>query len=288
MFHDPDGTSTPLLGGSAANICFHSARLGAESLLVSRVGNDKQGRLAIDKIAALGVTSTGITVDPRRPTGQVDIRMVDGEPEFQVREGVAWDHIQADAQLLTRMFELDVLCFGTLAQRTSSARDTWNALSRRISAHGAPRLGPGSNSTRHRRPALFVDLNLRPPFNLPQTILDTIRFADLIKLNDAELAWIVTTFGTKAPIEFLFSHSSAKWVALTHGRNGASLVGRTVRMHVPGVPVQGGDPVGAGDSFLANFAVEMSTGSSLHRCLERANRYASWVASQRGAMPDGR
>ena len=44
----PDG---PRLGGAAANLAYHLARLGRPAQLVSRVGNDELGRRAVSELS---------------------------------------------------------------------------------------------------------------------------------------------------------------------------------------------------------------------------------------------
>src|SRR6188508_2830171 len=75
------------MGGAPANFAYHARALGADARVVSRVGND-----------AIGLSSECVSVDPTHPTGTVTVElMADGQPHYVIHEGVAWDHLVADA-----------------------------------------------------------------------------------------------------------------------------------------------------------------------------------------------
>jgi sugar/nucleoside kinase (ribokinase family) len=60
-----------LLGGAPANFAYHALALGAEALMVSRVGNDALGREILDRLSGLGLRTDGIRTDSFAPTGTV-------------------------------------------------------------------------------------------------------------------------------------------------------------------------------------------------------------------------
>src|SRR5690606_9803121 len=109
-------------GGSAANVAYHAALLGAESWLVSAVGNDALGRRATSMLAASGVNVSGVAVDDKAATGKVRVTFTEGEPHFSIEEGVAWDKIDPSPAIVTAIRSADVFCFSTLAQRTPLMR----------------------------------------------------------------------------------------------------------------------------------------------------------------------
>ncbi|MEZ6109270.1 MAG: PfkB family carbohydrate kinase [Pirellulaceae bacterium] len=117
----PDG---PRLGGAPANFACHAAALGAESWLVSAVGNDERGAAAIAQFGELGLQTDAIFVDSEHPTGTVDVTVdSQGVASFQFAENCAWDHLP---MLTTSMPSptRPALCFGTLGQRGSESRAT--------------------------------------------------------------------------------------------------------------------------------------------------------------------
>ena len=66
----PDG---PRLGGAPANVAYHLGVLGRPVALISRVGDDDDGRTALAALAARGVDVAPVAVDRERPTGSVEV-----------------------------------------------------------------------------------------------------------------------------------------------------------------------------------------------------------------------
>src|SRR5688500_19538552 len=92
----PDGKQ---LGGAPANFAYHASALGAEARIVSRVGDDVNGREVIRCLEQLGVRTACIEVDPTAPTGTVSVQVArDGQPQFTIHESVAWDRIIGEAK----------------------------------------------------------------------------------------------------------------------------------------------------------------------------------------------
>lgn len=261
----PDG---PRLGGAAANVAFHAAALGARALLVSRVGDDALGRSATAELAASGVDVRFVSVDAERPTGTVRVELVEGEPRFTLGEQAAWDRIELVPELLPELAAADAFVFGTLAQRTPLGSE---ALARALGS-----LPAGC----HR----LADLNVRPPHVTERALSLALEQASVVKLNELEASRVSALLGEDA-VSGLLARGVAL-VALTRGSAGALLATNDERFEHAGFPAApGGDPVGAGDAFTAALALGLCRREGLATCLARANRYASFVAGERGAMP---
>lgn len=263
----PDG---PRLGGAAANVAFHAARLGARALLVSRVGDDALGRRARTELSRHGVDVRFVGVDAERPTGSVHVELTDGEPRFSIGEQAAWDRVEVPPELAPELAHADAFVFGTLAQRTPLGS---GALGRALSC-----LPPSC--------LRIADLNVRPPHATEAALALALDHASVVKLNELEAQRVAAAFASQDLVATLFARGVSV-VALTRGARGAVLHTRNDSATHPGfAALPGGDAVGAGDAFTAALAVELCRGTPLPRLVARANRYASFVASQRGAMPD--
>src|SRR5206468_2871979 len=72
-------------GGAPANFACHAASLGAESWMVSAVGNDPLGHRALDALGALGVRCDLVQRDVRHPTGRVLVTLDSaGQPQYDI------------------------------------------------------------------------------------------------------------------------------------------------------------------------------------------------------------
>lgn len=261
----PDG---PRLGGTAANVAYHAAQLGQSVALVSRVGDDQLGARARSELAAAGVDVRCVQIDPDRPTGTVEVQIRDGEPSYRIASVAAWDRIEWTPELQALIGSAKALCYGTLAQRTPLGSGT---LSRALA----------------RAPGLCLcDLNLRPPFAERAVIERSLMAAHAVKLNEAEAKTLCELFAISDAERWLLDRPNVRLVAKTEGARGATLSSRSERCVIAGEPVSGGDPVGAGDAFTAVLLIELLRQSPLGVLAARANRYAAYVASQPGAMPE--
>ena len=79
------------LGGSSANTAFGCARLGLKAGLISRIGNDANGRFLVETIAKEGCDTSHVGVDPQRLTAAVVLGIKDKDtfPLIFLRENCA-------------------------------------------------------------------------------------------------------------------------------------------------------------------------------------------------------
>lgn len=258
------------LGGAPANVAYHLAALGAPVAMLSRVGDDPRGRAAIGRLARRGVATELVQLDPERPTGVVEVIVQDGEPSYSLREGCAWQRIECDERSRSVLGNCSLFCFGTLAQMTAAGRASF-----REAIAALP------------RDCLRVcDPNLRPRYLDAEVLALCLGAADVIKINEGELALIGDALGIGDPLAWMFD-AGARLVALTRGPGGSLLVTATDRAdHAGFAAAPGGDNVGAGDGYTAVLAVSVARDRSLADTATAANRYGAFIASHRGATPD--
>ena len=87
------------LGGSSANIAFGTARLGLRSAMISRVGNEQNGRFLLDTLQREGCDTSQVQIDNQRLTGMVLLGIKDQDtfPLLFARENCADMALDADA-----------------------------------------------------------------------------------------------------------------------------------------------------------------------------------------------
>jgi fructokinase len=269
----PDG---PCLGGAPANVAFHATRAGGRGALISCVGTDELGERAVRQLGAAGVDVTWVGRSAGYATGTVGVHFDTGEPHYTIGRNAAWDQLEIPADVERQVASTDALAFGTLAARTERTSERILDLVRGLRGCRAP-TAPGGLP----RPLLALDLNLRPPHVNLAFIRQALELVDLLKLNEEEHAWLEQQGLGES---WRGQSTNIRLVALTRGPRGAELSGRGLSATVAGIPVSGGDPIGAGDAFLASLLVALGQGKSPAMSLEVANQYAAGVAATQGAM----
>src|ERR1700674_4353109 len=162
----------PQLGGAPANFAYHAHALGAQAQVITRVGKDDYGREIIRRFHEMGLPETGVQVDETAPTGTAKVKLSgDGLAHFTIQENVAWDYIAVTPEALVAASEAHAICFGSLAQRSESSRNTLQPL---VAAAPADRLR-------------VFDINLRQQFYSRDLIEPSLQLANVLKLNDDEL-----------------------------------------------------------------------------------------------------
>ncbi len=260
----PDGDQ---LGGAPANVAWHLGQVGAWVQLVTRVGDDADGHRALAQLDEL-VDVELVQIDPERATGEVRVTLEGGEPTYSLVAGRAWERIECTPAAAYALAEAGIVVFGSLAQRTAEGLAGWRAA---MAATTALRV---------------CDLNLRPADRQPVTAIEeALAAADILKVNDRELATLARWYGWADPVAAL-RQTARRLVVVTHGADGSTLHGEHGAIEIAPVAAQvGGDNVGCGDAYLAVLVHQLSCGIELAGCGRAASRYAAAVAGVRGATP---
>ena len=167
-----------------------------------------------------------------------------------------------------------MVCFGSLAQRSPRSAETIESFLRNASA----------------RALVICDVNLRQSFYNQAVLRRSFQHAHLVKLNEQELAPVSSLLDLGVgPQEILarrlLNEFALRLVVVTRGSRGSLLVSESETVEHGGFQVKVADAIGAGDAFTACLAHYYLGGHSLQDMSEFANRFASWVATQRGATP---
>jgi fructokinase len=266
--------SGPQLGGAPANFAYHAHALGARAQVITCVGHDQLGREILSRLEEMGLAVPTVQMDESAPTGTVTVALTgNGIPEFTIHEAVAWDRIAATPNALAAVREADAICFGSLAQRGE------------VSRHAIQRLVAAAPAAAWR----IFDINLRQHFYNREIIEQSLKLANVLKLNDGELPIVAGLFGIEGSdrhvIESLAKRFSLKVVALTRGPDGSLLHqgGRWSEQAASKVAVK--DTVGAGDSFTAAMCLGLLGGMDLEAIHSAASTLAAHVCGCAGATP---
>ena len=259
------------LGGAPLNVACHLSAAGIIATIVTRIGADQLGDEAYRRVAQYGVRTDLLQVDPLLPTGFVRVSVAaDGNTAYDIVEPAAWDNLEITRSLLERAATAQAIVYGTLAQRNAVTRATV----RRVLETSALKV---------------LDVNLRTPYDDREIIRDSLRRADVVKLNDHEMRRLASWFDFRGDLRrtvgVLAETFGCRVVCVTRGPNGAALwrAGRWTEHR--GFEVEVRDTVGAGDAFLAVLLAGLLKGTEDEALLHHANLIGAYVATQHGAVP---
>ena len=269
----PDG---PRFGGAPANFaCSISGLSRANTVvhLVSSVGNDTLGRKALSSLATHRVVTDCVQIQ-ERVTGQVVVTLdSDGSASYRFADNAAWDHLSWNEELHELATRTEAVCYGTLGQRCAPSRSTI----RQFLASTEP------ESWR------IFDINLRPPFYDDSVILDSLQFANVLKLNDDELPVVARLLDISGdPVKILRAIArqfALRAIALTRGAKGAILIRGDELSEHPGIDIEVVDTVGAGDAYTAALTLGLLAGHNLDAINCHACEVSAFLCSQSGGTP---
>ncbi len=296
-FSEQDG-GRRVLGGAPLNVAWNLAGLGLDPLFISAVGDDDLGHEILSRMKSFGMSTAGVAVLPGVATGTVQVTLTDGEPQYDIVKGVAWDQIpKPDADLSEeisdrlaeshRVGKPALFYHGSLACRDERSRVAIVGLrdailNDPIDAH------------------VFFDVNLRAA-HYERTFLDHLRqSAAFIKLNLDELAELTDGIRGDAVAQTMAAGKSFEndpvevplsGLLVTRGAEGALCYTPgcdvPLQVHSP-EPEKMVDPVGAGDAFAAVVMHGILTGRPFTNSLHDAVAFASKVCGLAGATCDSR
>ncbi len=265
-----------LPGGAPANVAFHAQQLGLSTAVATRVGKDELGDDLGKFLAAQGLSTELVQIDPNHQTGTVTVTPNDkATVDYTFLENSAWDFLEATPQLLEAVHSAQAICFGTLGQRRPVSRHTIQQCLRSLSSDCL----------------VVYDVNLRPPFYAKDWIAKSLSHATIVKLNDDEVKILTQLLGFRPEDEIRFAkrllddYKQLQLVCVTRGSRGCLGVTCGEVIELRGVPVKVVDTVGAGDAFTAAIIFGHLQKWPLASTLELANRFGALVAGKSGAMP---
>ena len=266
--------SGPQLGGAPGNFAYHARALGANASVVTRVGDDTFGHDILRHFEKQGIADGTIQMDATTPTGTVSVSLSEnGNPDYVIHENVAWDHLTVTTSALKAIREADAICFGSLAQRGEISR---SAIQRLVAAAPAETLR-------------VFDINLRQKYFSREVIAQSLRLANMLKLNDGELTTLAEMFSlngsARQQLQQLAMEFSLRFIALTRGPAGSLLFQNGQWSDCPSDPVQIVDTIGAGDAFTAALVMGLLQKMELSKINFLADAVARHVCSCAGATP---
>lgn len=277
------------LGGCPANIAVGSSRLGLKVAMLTRVGDEHNGRFVRETLAAEDVDISHVATDPKRLTALVFLSIKDRDT-FPL---VFYRHDCADMALSAEDFD---------AAFIGSA----NALLVSGTHFSQPKTAEACLAAIQQAKKFIFDIDYRPVLwgltspgmgeqrfvasrHVTEKLQEVIPLADLVIGTEEEFHIAGGCEDTGEALRRIQNISKATLV-VKRGPLGCSVHKESSSFHRKGFPVEVFNILGAGDAFAAGFLSGWLKGKPLEECARRANACGALVVSRHGcapAMPSG-
>jgi ribokinase len=254
-------------GGKGSNQGVAASRAGADVTLVTKVGNDVFGNIALDFYKKENMNTQFVFVDQEKETGTALI-MVDehsGQNQILVVSG-ACDNITEQEIMKTEQL-IDEASIILLQLEVNM-----DAIEKVIDmAHAKGKM---------------IVLNTAPAQKLPDSLLKKV---DIVTPNEIE-AGILTDMKVETEEDAqkaakVLLNKGVKSVVITMGKNGVFVMTPDRKEFVPSMKVKAVDTTGAGDAFNGGFVTALSEGKDIFEAARFGNIVGALSVTKVGTAP---
>ena len=253
-------------GGKGANQAVAAAKLGAEVVMVSKVGDDMLGEGVLKNFEAMGVGAKHVRRVAGQSTGTATILVNPAGDNFIIIvKGANGDLTPADVEAASE----DLKACALILLQLEVPLDTVYAALAFGKKHG-------------------VKTALNPAPAVRDLDMDKVRLASFLTPNETELA-ILTGMSVETEEEIQAAGKSLiarglETIIVTLGARGSLLATAQGFRRIAPAKVQAVDSTGAGDAFIGAFARYHAAGLPTEEALEKATLYAADSVTRRGAQ----
>ncbi len=253
-------------GGSAANLAFTLAQLGADTSLCTRLGSDFAGQFVRQSLQSQGVRLAGNCEDSLAATGFSIINVTDkGSISLLHHEG-ANNNLCPEDVFPSDIERNDVFHIGgAMSMRELDGEPLANLLKLARSRGKITSLHTSRNTDKK------------------ELLLEALPYLDFIFLNERESADITGALDIVARARWLHSRGVRR-VVITLGAKGAFASNGQVSGFVPGMKVSVNDTTGCGDAFTAGFLDAAWVHKDIWYCTAWGNVLGACCAKTLGAQ----
>ncbi len=271
-------------GGAPANVAVALARLGIPASFLGKIGGDAFGRSLRQTLEREGVDLRGLVEDPTARTALAFV----GSDGHDGRRFVFYDAGMAHTLLRPEDLNRELIAqaavfhFGSVTLAAEPSRQATLTAVRYAREHGC---------------LVSFDPNVRlevweSPGRALDSIVEAMKLADVVKVSGDELTFLTATSDVAEACHRLREHGPAL-VVVTLGADGCLYESIASRGHVPSVPVEIVDTLGAGDAFVAGLLASLARQGAgmigdeqaLCSALRFANGVAAITTTRYGAIP---
>ncbi|WJH26019.1 sugar kinase [Pseudarthrobacter defluvii] len=249
-------------GGAESNVASHAAHLGVSSAWVSMLGDDVLGHRIRRSVAAHGVDTRWVNLDPTAPTG---VYFKDpGHGVLYYRRGSAASRMNADTLADVPLEDAAIVHLsGITTALSQSCAELVDAVFKRVTPSAA---------------SLSFDINYRPSLWPAGAAAPALRAlanrADIVfvGLDEAQSLWGCTTAQEVRTVL-----PAAERLIVKDSDVGATEFSAGSHTFEPAIPTEVIEAVGAGDAFAAGYLCSALRGDDAHERLRAGHERARLV-----------
>ena len=246
----------PKCGGAPANVCGAFSKLGGESEMITKLGDDPFGDKLVDAFEKFSIGHQYVKRTDEANTALAFVSLkADGNREFSFYRNPSADMLLRPEEVKEEWFgDCGILHFCSVALAAEPMRSAHDKAIECARKNGA---------------MISFDPNLRFPLwkdkqALRETVCAYIPKADIVKISDEELSFIN---GEEAGLEYseqqtdeairkLFT-GNVKLIVYTAGSKGAYAYTKNGKTFAASQKVDAVDTTGAGDGFIGSFLYQI-------------------------------
>jgi sugar/nucleoside kinase (ribokinase family) len=244
------------VGGSGAILACGAARLGLRVAFAGVVGDDLFGDFMREQLAARGIDTTGVAVDPSRPTGVTVVLSKPDDRAILTSLGTIGD-------LRSALIDPDMLASSRHVHVSSYFLQ--RGLSEDLPAIFEEAHGAGATTS--------VDPNWDPTGGWDGGLMDLLSQIDVFLPNEMEALRLAHISEIGEAVRRL--RARAPFVVIKRGERGALGARAGEVVEAPALPARVVDATGAGDSFDAGFLMAFLADEPLETSLRIATACGS-------------
>lgn len=264
-------------GGAPANVAAANAKLGGQSKVITKLGNDAFGHHLMDVFKSVNIDTSDIVMSDSHSTALAFVSLAsDGNRDFLFyRKSCADLNLSVDEIKEDALDDCGILHFCSVDLVESPMKKVHQkliemAIEKEIMISFDPN----------------VRINLWDTHeNCRNAIHEFLPYADIIKISDEELEFISGKTNIDESLEFFFK-GRCQYLIYTMGKDGAMLITRDGQKYISkGYMVDVFDTTGAGDAFIGAFLHQLlSKELNLQEFLDFSNLYAAHTTTKEGAI----
>jgi len=249
-------------GGKGANQAIGAAKMGADTILIGRIGNDYDGNMIYNSMLENHVEIQGIARDKQLATGKAYIHVQkDGESSIVIYAGANQNLKPKDIEKNARLFENTGFCL----LQTEIPMETVEC---------AASIGKQKGAAIILKPSATKQLS--------DSLLSMVDFF-IPNYKEAEvLCPQEKTLEEKADY---FLAKGVKTVIITLGHRGCFLRNKEYSQYFPAAQFPSVDTTGGADAFIATLAAYLLDNHDLHTAIRFASYAAGFVINRQGVVP---